>query len=353
MPKVAPSTQLRERLAAFLKDAGSIESGAAALSELVRRATQRVVQEALEQEQTDCIGRQRYARQPGQGKRNGYVPGHLETAEGRLAVQGPQVREAGRPYRSALYDFLRGHSDVVERRAIAMWARGVATRDVEAAFTDEQGVCLLSRTAVSELTEALGEAYEAFPQRSLGDVPIFAVCLDAVSEPLRAQGIAREAVLGAGAITVEGQKILLSLALGNRERHEAWRDFLRDLVARGLQVPLTVTTDGAPGLIRAVAAVWPESLRLRCWGPKMRTLETKVPAERWLEVKAELVARPRRGDLGRGGAGCPGVPRALWRRVPGGVQGPERGSTGAAQSPAAAVAAVAVVADDDSVRAEL
>jgi hypothetical protein len=62
MPKIAPSTQLREQLAGFLKNAGSIESGAAARSELVRLATQRVVQEALEQEQTDFMGRERYAR---------------------------------------------------------------------------------------------------------------------------------------------------------------------------------------------------------------------------------------------------------------------------------------------------
>jgi len=290
MPKIAPSTQLREQLAGFLKNAGSIESGAAALSELVRLATQRVVQEALEQEQTDFIGRERYARQPGRGKRNGYVPGHLETAEGRLGVQVPQVREAGMPYRSALYDFLRGHSDVVERLALEMWARGLSTRDVEAAFTDEQGVCLLSKSAVSELTDALWEEYEAFQRRPLGAVPIFAVFLDGVYEPLRTHGIAREAVLVAWGITLEGRKILLSLALGNRERHEAWRDFLRDLIARGLPVPLTVTTDGAPGLIRAVEEVWPQSLRLRCWVHKMRNLETKVPAERWVEVKAELVA---------------------------------------------------------------
>ena len=290
MPKIAPSVHLREQLAAFLKDAGSIESGAAALSELVGLATQRVVQEALEQEQTDFIGRERYVRAPGQGKRNGYLPGHLETAEGQVTIQVPQVREAGKPYRSQLYEFLRGHSDVVERLAVEMWARGLSTRDVEAAFTDEQGVCLLSKSAVSELTDALWTEYEAFQQRALSDVPIFAVFLDGVYEPLRAHGIEREAVLVAWAITLEGKKILLSVALGNRESHEAWRDFLRDLVARGLPVPLTVTTDGAPGLIRAVEEVWPASLRLRCWVHKMRNLETKVPAERWLEVKAELVA---------------------------------------------------------------
>ena len=34
---------------------------------------------------------------------------------------------------------------------------------------------------------------------------------------------------------------------------------------RGLGIPLTVTTDGAPGLIKAVEAIWPEAERIRCW----------------------------------------------------------------------------------------
>ncbi|MGH7615475.1 MAG: IS256 family transposase, partial [Gemmatimonadales bacterium] len=110
-----------------------------------------------------------------------------------------------------------------------------------------------------------------------------------VYEPLRTHGVQREAVLVAWAITLEGKKILLSLALGNRESHEAWRDFLRDLVARGLSAPLTITTDGAPGLLGAVA-VWPQSLRLRCWVHKLRNVGAKIPAERWLEVKGALVA---------------------------------------------------------------
>jgi transposase-like protein len=202
----------------------------------------------------------------------------------------PQVREAGAPYRSRLYGFLRGHSEVVERLAVEMYARGLSTRDIEAAFTDERGEMLLSRTAVSALTDRLWTEYEAFQTRPLSDVPVLALFLDGVYEPLRTHGVQREAVLVAWAITLEGQKILLSLALGNRESAEAWRDFLRDLVARGLPAPLTITTDGAPGLLRAVAEVWPQSLRLRCWVHKVRNVEAKIPAERWLEVKGALVA---------------------------------------------------------------
>ncbi len=82
-----------------------------------------------------------------------------------------------------------------------MYARGLSTRDIEAAFTDERGVCLLSRTGVSEVTEALWEEYEAFQKRDLEDIPVLYVFLDGLYEPLRLHGIGQEAVLCAWAIT--------------------------------------------------------------------------------------------------------------------------------------------------------
>ena len=43
-----------------------------------------------------------------------------------------------------------------------MYARGLSTRDIESTFADEHGRSLLSRTAVSEVTERLWAEYEAF-----------------------------------------------------------------------------------------------------------------------------------------------------------------------------------------------
>jgi putative transposase len=55
----------------------------------------------------------------------------------------------------------------------------------------------------------------------------------------------------------DGRKALLHLALGNKESYANWLDFLRDLVRRGLRAPVQTTTDGSPGLIRAVEEVFP------------------------------------------------------------------------------------------------
>jgi transposase-like protein len=290
MRRIAPSERLREELAVFLRDAGEAGDGREALSELVRLATRLIAQEGMEAEQRDFIGRERYERGERRGWRSGYKPGRLDTAEGRVHVALPQVRGSEVAYRSRLFDFLRGESEMLERLAVEMYARGLSTRDVEAAFTDENGVCLLTRTAVSEVTEVLWEEYEAFQQRDLCEIPVLYVFLDGLYEPLRTHGIQRDAVLVAWAITTTGEKVLLSLRLGGRESHEAWLEFGRDLIRRGMPAPLTITTDGAPGLIAAVEELWPKSLRLRCWVHKMRNVLAKVPESMKAEAKAHLVA---------------------------------------------------------------
>lgn len=290
MERIAPSQRLREEVRSFLRSAMRAGDGRGALTELVRLATALIAQEGLEAEQRDFIGRDRYERGPRHGRRSGYKPGRVDTAEGRIPLELPQVRDAGGPYRSKLFELLRGDSAMVERLAVEMYARGLSTRDVEAAFTDEAGECLLSRTGVSEVTETLWEEYAAFQARPLADVPVLYLFLDGVYEPLRVHGIQKDAVLVAWAITTEGEKVLLSLRLGGKESHEAWLEFGRDLLARGLPVPLTVTTDGAPGLIRAVEELWPRSLRLRCWVHRIRNVLAKVPDALHGEIKAHLAA---------------------------------------------------------------
>ncbi len=66
---------------------------------------------------------------------------------------------------------------------------------------------------------------------------------------------------------------------------------------RGLRTPLAVTTDGAPGLVRAVEAIWPEAERIRCWVHNIRNVLDKVPQE----VRPVASALPG-GDSGRGGS---------------------------------------------------
>ncbi|MDP9411174.1 MAG: transposase [Actinomycetota bacterium] len=260
MRKVPPSVMVREQIeqALFSEGLDSAEEGTNLLSTLAQLGLSYLVQQALEQEQEDFLGRGHYERrqtnnkQARRGYRNGYEEAGLATAEGKVDVRVPQVRGASSPYRSKLMEFLSGNSEALERLVVEMYARGLSTRDVEECFRDEAtGELLISRSAVSEITEQLWEDYRAFCERDLSEIEVEYLFLDAVYESLRRYG-AKEGVLAAWCITTEGRKVLLHLAVGNKESEACWIEFLRDMVARGLRTPTSVTSDGAPGLVNAI-----------------------------------------------------------------------------------------------------
>jgi transposase-like protein len=275
---------------AFLQQ--GIHSSEQPLRQFIRLAVQKVVQEAVEQEVTDFLGRERYERQPEPvGYRNGYKPGRIRSAEGDILLQVPQVRGTDDPYHSKLLEFLRGNSDVLEYLVTQMYSRGLSTRDVEDAFRDPQtGNMLLSRSAVSEITDSLWEDYKAFCQRDLSQFPVEYLFVDAIYESLRRQGNVKEALLCAWGICRDGRKVLLHLELGNKESTVAWRDFLRDMQSRGLPIPTMITSDGAPAIIAVIEELYGDSLRQRCLFHKTKNILAKVPDAQQQIVKRAVQA---------------------------------------------------------------
>lgn len=289
MERIPPSEKLRKELREIMNN---VKESPFSMSDLVRKAASLIVQEMMEQEVTDFLGRAHYERAGGEevkGYRNGYEPFMIRTGEGRITVSRPQVRNADQPYHSRLAAFFKGNTEVLEKLAVEMYARGLSTRDVEDALMEATGDMVLSKSAVSKVTDILWNEFEEFQQRDLSSFTVEYLFLDAVYESLRAHFGMKDAVLCAWGITREGHKVLLHLALGNKESYKDWLEFLRNMAKRGLRIPTAITTDGAPGLIKAVETAFPKSLRLRCWFHRMENFSTKVPEEAWPEVKAELV----------------------------------------------------------------
>lgn len=288
--KIPPSERIRQLLEGYLQ--GGYQQSEQPASDFLKLAAQMVAQEALEQEVTDFLGRDRYERQEEPvGYRNGYKPGRMRSAEGEIALAVPQVRDSEQPYHSRLMEFFKGNTDVLDYLVLQMYTRGLSTRDVEDAFRDPvTGEPLLGRTAISEITDSLWEDYQRFCVRSLAEFEVEYVFLDAVYESLRRQGNVKEALLCAWAICRDGSKVLLHMALGNKESLPCWREFIRHMIKRGLPTPTLVTTDGAPAVIAAVEEVWPKSLRQRCVMHKTRNILDKVPLSAQPEVKQRLQA---------------------------------------------------------------
>jgi putative transposase len=287
MERIPASERTREKLKAVIE---GTEKGAGA-SELVRLAARLIIEEALEGEARDVLGREYYARgaAPGAGYRNGYRTGRLDSAEGRIEYSAPQIADRATPFRSAIRELVRGRTAELEALAVEMYARGLSTRDIEALFADAEGKSLLSRTAVSEITARLWAEYEGFASRDLAEFEIVYLFVDGIAERLHL-GQPREAVLAAWGLLADGKKALLHLAPGTKEDTASCREFFHDMRRRGLPDPLLVVSDGAPGLIRAIEECFPRALRQRCLAHKMRNLASKVPEDVWPEFKARAAA---------------------------------------------------------------
>jgi transposase-like protein len=121
--------------------------------------------------------------------------GWLKTADGLMEYSAPQIAGRDEPFRSAICEHLKGHTQGLEDLAIEMLAPGLSVRDIEDAFKDEAGRLVLSKTAVSQLGERLWEDYQAFAQRDLSEYEIAYLFVDGIAE--RGCGLAANANRGA------------------------------------------------------------------------------------------------------------------------------------------------------------
>ena len=273
--RIAPSARIEEAIERVLL--GGLNDPDA-LSRLGRLGAQLVLQRAVEDELEVFLGRARYARTPGAtGSRNGHRPRRIQTAEGELTIAMPQVRDSLTRFVSSVIPDSRTvvRTRPLEALVIGAYVRGLSDRDIES-LAREAGLGQISRTSVSTICRDLRDRYRAFRARSLADIRLLSLMLDAIYLPVRPDG-PKEGVLVAWGFTLDGERVLLDVALGQRERVEDWLELGRGLLRRGLRSPLLVVSDGAPGLIRAITELWPDADRQRCAVHRLRNALAKLP----------------------------------------------------------------------------
>ena len=288
MEKILPSERVSKEIEELLDNNRATTEEF--LSELIKKSIKKIIQEILEQEVQDYLGRGYYERnaESRKGYRNGYEKKRIKTAEGKVAIDVPQLRDTEETYRSRFLSQQKAISPELERLAIEMYARGLSTRDIEDSLKDKDGTLLISKAGVSKITEELAEEYDRFCNRDLSKYDVIYLFFDGVYEALRRQAGPKEALLCAWAILSDGRKILLHIALGNRESYADWKEFLRGMIARGLRVPLLITSDGAPGLIAAIEECFPKSKRQRCLRHKLQNIANKLSKEGQAELMPKI-----------------------------------------------------------------
>jgi transposase-like protein len=274
--RIAPSVQLEAAIEALLLE--GVADNPDRFSELGRLLFRLGLQRAVEEEVAAFLHRDRYERTPtAAGSRNGHRPRRIQTAEGEITIAVPQVRDTLTRFVSSVIPDTRTviRTRPLEALVIGAYVRGLSDRDIES-LAAEAGLGTISRTAVSDICKELRDRYAAFRARSLGEVRLLALYLDAIFLPVRPEG-PREGVLVAWGFTLDGERVLLDVSLGQRERTEDWLDLGHGLLRRGLRSPLLVVSDGAPGLVRAITELWPDVDRQRCAVHRLRNILAKLP----------------------------------------------------------------------------
>ncbi len=264
-----------------------------------------LVHEILEEEVTQRAG-DRYSRdKPFQGRysRWGKNPGSVRIGQEKVPIEVPRLvdKHTGETFAPESYQALHDLPALNDRLSQAILL-GLSTADygrVVQAFTDGFG---LSQASVSRsFIERSAKALEAFEQRSLAGHDFVALLIDG-------KHLARQQIVIALGITMEGQKLPVGFVQTTTENGEAIKGLLKSLIERGLRFEegLLCIIDGAKGLRAAVEQTFGEYAEIqRCqWhkrenvvsylseadqGRYRRRLQQAYESESYAEAKADLL----------------------------------------------------------------
>jgi transposase-like protein len=218
----------------------------------------------LEAELTEHLGYERYeakGRNSG-NSRNGKRPKQLRTSAGDTTIQLPRDRNS--EFSSKLLEKHQTSTNELEEKILAMYGKGMSTRDIQNILEETYGV-EVSADTISAITDKVWPLVEAWQNRPLAAIyPI--IFLDALHLKLRRQGrvgnVAVYIVLG---VDLEGHRDVLGHWIGDgAEGANFWLSVITDLQARGVEDIFIACIDGLTGFKEAIHAVFPQTEIQRC-----------------------------------------------------------------------------------------
>src|ERR1700677_2751262 len=254
---------------------------------LLGQLTKRLVERAMEVELTDHLGYETH-QEPlgGSGNtRNGSTPKTLITESGPVAINTPRDREGS--FEPQIVRKRQRRFEGFDDKILALYARGMSTRDIEAHLAEIYGV-KVGRDLISRVTDAVMEDARAWQTRPLDDVyPV--VFLDALVLKIRDGGsVQRRACYLALAITMDGDREVLGMWFQDNEGAKFWMQVLSDLKTRGVSDILICCVDGLKGFPEAIEAVFPQTTVQTCIVHLIRQSLRYVPRRQYEQVVKDL-----------------------------------------------------------------
>ncbi len=291
------------------------------LSELIHREVRVAIETAVHEELRAALGTTPYQRtEVRRGYRNGTKTRTLTGPTGPVTLTLPRASlfAGAKEWTSRIVPRYHRRMPEVNEAIVATYLAGGNTRRIRGALQPLLKAAPLSKSAVSRVIATLKDGLEAWRSRSLADLDVIYIYLDAFALRVRTAGkVLSVPVLGVVGILADGRKQLLALDLCPGESFGAWKGCLDDLVARGLRAPVLCIIDGNAGLRRAVGETWPRASVQRCCVHKLRNLERKAPKHVLAEISADFhrIVYAANADAAR--AAYAAFERAWSKRCPG------------------------------------
>ena len=225
------------------------------------RLFSKTIEQMLEAELSAELGYDRYessGRNSG-NNRNGYYKRKMRTSGGDAEIQVPRDRNGD--FQSAL---LQKNSNEIEQKILALYAKGMSTRDIQEMLEELYGIDVSAET-ISAITDKVWPLVEEWQNRPLMSQYAI-VYLDAIHIKLRREGkIVTVAVYNVLAIDLEGHKDILGHWVGEGgEGANFWLSVVSDLQSRGVEDIFIAAIDGLSGFSEAIRSVFPETQVQRC-----------------------------------------------------------------------------------------
>lgn len=267
------------------------------LETFARAQIQRWLQQILEEEVTELLGREKSVRRapvdaPG-GHRNGYgKPRRVTFSSGTMTVRRPRVRGLVERFESRVLPLFKRRTEEVGRLLPELYLHGLAEGDFDLALRGLLGDgASLSATAIARLKAGWQAEYDAWRTRSVADLESVYLWVDGIYVKA---GLEKDkaAMLVVIAGLRDGRKVVLAVESGARESTASWSAILRDLKQRGLRSPRLVIGDGHLGIWGALANVFPDAAAQRCWNHRIVNVLDKVPKKAQGSAKLLLTKIP-------------------------------------------------------------
>lgn len=268
-----------------------------ALESWARTKVQEFIQDLLEAEVTDLLGREKSERMAtvdgAAGYRNGRgKPRRLTLSCGTITLRRPRVRGLDERFESRVLPLFKRRTEEVNELLPELYLHGLSCGDFDLALRGLLGEeAPISASTVARLKGKWEAEHAAWNARSLDDLDVAYLWADGVYVKA---GLEKDkaAVLVVLAGLADGRKVIVSLKAGHRESEQSWSALLRDLKDRGLRCPRLLIADGHLGIWSAWAQVFPDAAEQRCWNHKVLNVLDRIPRRLQAAAKPLLTKIP-------------------------------------------------------------